>query len=53
MEKFHLSVGKAHGAKPAAIVSEISNVAGLTDKEIGRIELLVLLGFLSGILHRL
>ena len=29
MEKYHLSVGKGHGVKPS----------GLTDKDIGRIEL--------------
>jgi ATP-dependent RNA helicase DeaD len=39
MERFHISVGKAHGVKPASIVGAISNVAGLSDKEIGRIEL--------------
>jgi len=39
MERFHISVGKAHGAKPASIVGAISTVAGLSDKEIGRIEL--------------
>ena len=39
MERFHISVGKAHGVKPASIVGAISSVAGLTDKEIGRIEL--------------
>jgi ATP-dependent RNA helicase DeaD len=39
MERFHISVGKAHGVKPANIVGAISNVAGLSDKEIGRIEL--------------
>jgi ATP-dependent RNA helicase DeaD len=39
MERFHISVGKAHGAKPANIVGVISSVAGLSDKEIGRIEL--------------
>ena len=39
MERFHISVGKAHGVKPASIVGAISSVAGLSDKEIGRIEL--------------
>ncbi|MGY8753167.1 MAG: DbpA RNA binding domain-containing protein, partial [Phycisphaerales bacterium] len=39
MERFHISVGKAHGVKPASIVQAISDVAGLTDKDIGRIEL--------------
>ena len=39
MERFHISVGKAHGVKPANIVGAISSVAGLSDKEIGRIEL--------------
>ena len=39
MERFHISVGKAHGVNPASIVGAISSVAGLSDKEIGRIEL--------------
>ncbi len=39
MERFHISVGKAHGVKPASIVQAISDVAGLSDKDIGRIEL--------------
>ena len=39
MEKYHLSVGKGHGVKPSAIVAAISDLSGLTDKEIGRIEL--------------
>ncbi|MDP7008602.1 MAG: DEAD/DEAH box helicase [Phycisphaerales bacterium] len=39
MERFHISVGKAHGVKPASIVAAIGDVAGLTDKDIGRIEL--------------
>jgi ATP-dependent RNA helicase DeaD len=39
MERFHISVGKAHGVKPASIVAAVSDVAGLTDKEIGCIEL--------------
>ena len=39
MERYHISVGKAHGAKPANIVGAVSSVAGLSDKEIGRIEL--------------
>ena len=39
MERFHISVGKAHGVKPAAIVAAVSNVSELTDKEIGCIEL--------------
>jgi ATP-dependent RNA helicase DeaD len=39
MERFHISVGKAHGVKPASIVAAIGAVAGLTDKDIGRIEL--------------
>ncbi len=39
MERFHISVGKAHGVKPASIVQAIASVAGLTDKDIGRIEL--------------
>ena len=39
MERFHISVGKAHGVKPTNIVAAISSVAGLSDKEIGRIEL--------------
>ena len=39
MERFHISVGKAHGVKPAGIVQAISSVSGLSDKDIGRIEL--------------
>jgi ATP-dependent RNA helicase DeaD len=39
MERFHISVGKAHGVKPASIVQAISSVSGLSDKDIGRIEL--------------
>ena len=39
MEKYHLSVGKGHGVKPSAIVAAISDLSGLTDKDIGRIEL--------------
>ncbi len=39
MERFHISVGKSHGVKPASIVAAIGSVAGLTDKDIGRIEL--------------
>jgi ATP-dependent RNA helicase DeaD len=39
MERFHISVGKAHGVKPASIVAAISDVSGLTDKDIGCIEL--------------
>ncbi|MDP7005513.1 MAG: DbpA RNA binding domain-containing protein, partial [Phycisphaerales bacterium] len=39
MERFHILVGKAHGVKPAKIVHAISDVTGLTDKDIGRIEL--------------
>ncbi len=39
MERFHISVGKAHGVKPASIIGAISSVSGLSDKEIGRIEL--------------
>ncbi|MBC8202576.1 MAG: DEAD/DEAH box helicase [Planctomycetes bacterium] len=39
MERFHLSVGKSHGVKPASIVAAIGSVAGLSDKDIGRIEL--------------
>ncbi len=39
MERFHLAVGKAHGLKPATVVNEISRVSGLSDKDIGRIEL--------------
>ena len=39
MERFHISVGKSHGVKPASIVAAIGDVAGLSDKDIGRIEL--------------
>ncbi len=39
MKRFHISVGKSHGAKPANIVSAISEVTGLSDKEIGCIDL--------------
>ena len=39
MERFHISVGKAHGVKPASIVAAVSDVSGLTDKDIGCIEL--------------
>ncbi len=39
MERFHISVGKSHGVKPASIVAAIGSVAGLSDKDIGRIEL--------------
>ena len=39
MERFHISVGKAHGVKPASIVAAVADVSGLTDKEIGCIEL--------------
>jgi ATP-dependent RNA helicase DeaD len=39
MERYHISVGKAHGAKPANIVGAVASVAGLSDKEIGSIEL--------------
>jgi len=39
MERFHISVGKAHGVKPASIVAAVSGVSGLTDKDIGCIEL--------------
>jgi ATP-dependent RNA helicase DeaD len=39
MERFHISVGKSHGVKPASIVAAIGGVAGLSDKDIGRIEL--------------
>ncbi len=39
MERFHISVGKAHGVKPANIVAAVSDVSGLTDKDIGCIEL--------------
>ncbi|MBC8523335.1 DEAD/DEAH box helicase [PVC group bacterium] len=39
MERFHISVGKSHGVKPASIVAAISGVTGLSDKEIGCIEL--------------
>ena len=35
MERFHISVGKAHGVKPASIVAAVSDVSGLTDKDIG------------------
>ena len=39
MERFHISVGKSHGVKPASIVAAIADVTGLSDKDIGRIEL--------------
>ena len=39
MERFHISVGKSHGVKPASIVAAIGSIAGLSDKDIGRIEL--------------
>ena len=39
MERFHISVGKAHGVRPASIVAAVSDVSGLTDKDIGCIEL--------------
>ena len=39
MDRFHISVGKSHGVKPASIVAAIGSVAGLSDKDIGRIEL--------------
>ena len=39
MEKYHLSVGKGHGVKPSAIIAAISDLSGLTDKDIGRIAL--------------
>ena len=40
MERFHISVGKAHGVKPASIVGKRFRAsAGLSDKDIGRIEL--------------
>ena len=39
MDWYHLAAGKAQGLKPASIVHEISRVSGLSDKDIGRIEL--------------
>lgn len=39
METFRIEVGTVHGAKPANIVGAIANETGLTNQDIGRIEI--------------